>query len=241
MEKVRISKILSERGVCSRREADAFLEKGWVYVDGVQANLGERMTPGQQVTLDPRAEQALGRQITVLLNKPVGYVSNQPEKGYPAALSLIRPENQFLTARDDRAFEGRHLVGLAPAGRLDIDSQGLLILTQDGRLARRLVGSHTVEKEYLVRVTGTLAERDLRRLNHGMVLDGEPLRPAMVSWQNREQLRFVLTEGKKRQIRRMCEAVGLTVTGLKRIRIGRVRLGALPVGKWRYLGRDEDF
>lgn len=241
MEKIRISKVLSERGVCSRREADAFMEKGWVYLDGVPATLGERMAPGQRVTLDARAEQALGRQVTILLNKPVGYVSNQPEKGYPAAVSLIRPDNQFVTGGDDRAFDRAHLVALAPAGRLDIESQGLLVLTQDGPLARRLIGSHTVEKEYLVRVHGTLSDRDLARLNRGMVLDGEPLRAARVSWQNREQLRFVLTEGKKRQIRRMCEAVGLTVTGLKRVRIGRVRLGALPPGKWRYLGKDEDF
>ena len=133
--------------------------------------------------------------------------------------------------------------GLAPAGRLDIDSIGLLVLTQDGRVARQLIGEDSVmEKEYLVRV-GLAARRcittnvqeafppaQLARLRHGLSLDGQLLKPAQVDWQNPEQLRFVLTEGKKRQIRRMCEQVGLKVVGLKRIRIGRVVLGNLPVG-----------
>ncbi|MHB1942042.1 MAG: pseudouridine synthase [Acidiferrobacteraceae bacterium] len=240
MEKIRVSKFLSGQGVCSRREADVFIDKGWVYVDGTPAVLGTRIGPGQQVTLDPRAERSLGRQVTILLNKPVGYVSSQPEKGYHAAISLIRPENR-QPGSDDRAFDRTHLAGLAPAGRLDIDSQGLLVLTQDGPLARRLTASRTLEKEYLVRVEGTLSEQGLRLLTHGLVLDGEPLRPARVSWQNRDQLCFVLTEGKKRQIRRMCAEVGLNVIGLKRVRIGRVLLGALAPGKWRYLGKDETF
>jgi 23S rRNA pseudouridine2604 synthase len=135
-----------------------------------------------------------------------------------------------------------HLKGLAPAGRLDIDSTGLLVLTQDGRVARQLVGENsTVEKEYLVRVEGNLDRPSLALLNHGLELDGRQLRPAKVSWANPEQLRFVLREGRKRQIRRMCELVGLRFTGLKRVRIGRVRLGNLPVGQWRFLREDETF
>ncbi|MBC7778739.1 MAG: pseudouridine synthase, partial [Proteobacteria bacterium] len=135
-----------------------------------------------------------------------------------------------------------HARGLAPAGRLDIDSNGLLVLTQDGRIARQLIGAESqVEKEYLVRVEGRLSEAGLAQLNFGLSLDGAPLKRAQVTWQNEDQLRFVLQEGKKRQIRRMCEAVGLAVTGLKRVRIGRVRLGDLPVGQWRYLGIDERF
>ena len=98
-----------------------------------------------------------------------------------------------------------------------------------------------MEKEYLVRVTGRLSDSGLKRLNHGLELDGKPLKPAQVSWQNEDQLRFILHEGKKRQIRRMCELVGLRVTGLKRIRIGRIVLGNLPSGKWRYLRDDEGF
>ncbi|HAF01759.1 MAG TPA: pseudouridine synthase, partial [Methylophilaceae bacterium] len=132
--------------------------------------------------------------------------------------------------------------GLAPAGRLDIDSTGLLVLTQDGRIARHLIGDDsTVEKEYLVRVEGELSHEDLTKLNYGLSLDGVKLKPAKVSWQNEDQLRFVLREGKKRQIRRMCEMVGLKVVGLKRIRIGSVNLGKLPVGQWRFLRADERF
>src|SRR6185436_89378 len=132
--------------------------------------------------------------------------------------------------------------GLAPAGRLDIDSTGLLVFTQDGRVAKRLIGQDSeVEKEYLVRVEGTLGEDGMQRLRHGLELDGVKLKPAQVSWANENQLRFALREGRKRQIRRMCELVGLAVTGLKRVRTGRVPLGKLPVGQWRYLRRDEKF
>ena len=132
------------------------------------------------------------------------------------------------------------------AVRLDIDSTGLLVLTQDGRIAKQLIGQDTaIEKEYLVRVQytkpGRLPDEDLRKLNHGLWMDGKPLLPAKVRWQNDDQLSFTLKEGKKRQIRRMCDMVGLKVVGLKRVRIGRVKLGDLPVGQWRYLGADESF
>ncbi|MFN3398095.1 MAG: pseudouridine synthase, partial [Sulfurimicrobium sp.] len=134
------------------------------------------------------------------------------------------------------------LFGLAPAGRLDIDSQGLLVLTQDGRIARQLIGADSqIEKEYLVRVQGKLDEAGLKRLNHGLSLDGEALKAAKVAWQNADQLRFILKEGKKRQIRRMCELVGLRVVGLKRVRIGKIKLGDLPPGQWRYLQEGESF
>ena len=142
-----------------------------------------------------------------------------------------------------RCGSGRsHLRGLAPAGRLDIDSTGLLVLTQDGRIAKQLIGQDSaVEKEYLVRVKGRFSEKGMKRLRHGLMLDGVTLKPAKVNWQNDDQLRFVLREGRKRQIRRMCELVGLYVTGLKRVRSGNVPLGPLPVGQWRYLRPDESF
>jgi 23S rRNA pseudouridine2604 synthase len=134
------------------------------------------------------------------------------------------------------------LRGLAPAGRLDIDSTGLLVLTQDGRVARQLIGEDSdIEKEYLVRVEGQLSDNGLKLLNHGLALDDKPLRPAQVTWQNEDQLKFILKEGKKRQIRRMCELVGLRVVGLKRVRIGHITLGKLPLGQWRCLGENERF
>jgi 23S rRNA pseudouridine2604 synthase len=118
----------------------------------------------------------------------------------------------------------------------------LLVLTQDGRIAKQLVGADSnIEKEYLVRVEGRLSEANLKLLNHGLSLDSKALKPAQVAWQNKDQLRFILKEGKKRQIRRMCELVALKVTGLKRVRIGKVQLGDLPVGQWRYLRSNEQF
>lgn len=243
MEKVRVSKLMSEQGICSRREADHFIERGWVLVDGVPVTeLGTRIFPNQKITLASQARNAQSESVTVLLNKPVGYVSGQAEKGYRPAITLIVPDNRYETDRSSQRFSAAHLRGLAPAGRLDIDSTGLLVFTQDGRVAKRLVGADgEVEKEYLVRVEGRLSRENLARLNHGLELDGHVLRPAQVDWQNRDQLRFILREGRKRQIRRMCELVGLKVTGLKRVRIGGVRLGDLPQGRWRYLRADERF
>ncbi len=171
----------------------------------------------------------------------MGYVSGQPEPGFQPAVTLIRPETLWSEDRGSRFAPGM-LKGLAPAGRLDIDSTGLLVLTQDGRIAKQLIGDDSeVEKEYLVRVAGQLSEQGLKLLNHGLELDGRKLRPAKVAWQNEDQLRFILREGRKRQIRRMCELVGLRVTGLKRVRIGQVRLGELPLGQWRLLGEGERF
>ncbi len=243
MDKVRISKLMAQKGLCSRREADAYIAKGWVEVDGeVVSELGTKAYPHQHIRLNPRALQRQQKRVTILLNKPVGYVSHRTDKGYKTALSLITGARQFHGTKERQTFSPQHRQGLAPAGRLDIESQGLLVLTQDGRIARQLIQEHsTIEREYLVRVTGSLDARGLALLNHGLVLDGKALKPAKVQWQNRDQLRFVLTEGKKRQIRRMCHEVGLEVTGLKRVRIGNVRLGDMPEGRWRYLRPKEFF
>jgi 23S rRNA pseudouridine2604 synthase len=249
---MRLSKRMSELGLCSRREADEWIENGWVRVDGVVVDtLGARVTPEQQIEVSPDARAAQARQVTILLNKPVGYVSGQAEDGYQPAVTLITPANHWEGDRSPARFSPSQLRALAPAGRLDIDSTGLLVLTQDGRIAKLLIGEHSgVEKEYLVRVTYGERTTDIDRhfpaekialLRHGLSLDDTPLKPAKVSWQNGEQLRFVLREGKKRQIRRMCELVGLQVVGLRRVRMGRVALGALPQGQWRYLLPDEVF
>ena len=244
---MRLSKRMSELGIASRREADEWIAKGWVRVDGqVVSELGSRVLPGQHITVDARAKFQQAQKVTVLLNKPVGYVSGQAEDGYEPAVVLVTPQNQWREDRSGTRFLREHLRGLAPAGRLDIDSVGLLVLTQDGRVAKQLIGDDSeIEKEYLVRVQLVegefLSDDQFALLNHGLELDGEPLRPARVEWVNADQLRFVLKEGKKRQIRRMCEAVGLKVLGLKRVRIGGVMLGDLPPGHWRYLRPDERF
>ncbi|RQS13991.1 pseudouridine synthase [Burkholderia sp. Bp8998] len=249
---MRLSKRMSELGLCSRREADEWIEKGWVLVDGERIDtLGTKVRPDQKIEIDERASAAQAAQVTILLHKPVGYVSGQAEDGYEPASVLITRANQWSGDRSPLRFSPQHLHALAPAGRLDIDSTGLLVLTQNGRIAKQLIGEQSdIDKEYLVRVR--FGERlldidqhfpaeSLAKLRHGLELDGVPLKPAMVSWQNGEQLRFVLREGKKRQIRRMCELVGLEVIGLKRVRMGRVMLGALPQGQWRYLSADESF
>jgi 23S rRNA pseudouridine2604 synthase len=246
---MRLSKRMSELGLASRREADEWIEKGWVRVDGrVVAELGSRVLPEQRITVDAKASNQQAQRVTVLLNKPVGYVSGQAEDGYEPALVLVTPANQWREDASGVRFLREHLRSLVPAGRLDIDSVGLLVLTQDGRVAKQLIGETSeIEKEYLVRVEPVdaagerLSEQGLALLRHGLELDGEALRPAQVEWVNDDQLRFVLTQGKKRQIRRMCEAVGLKVLGLKRVRIGSVMLGDLPSGQWRYLRAGESF
>lgn len=251
----RLNKRMAELGLCSRREADAWIGQGWVRVNGQVAGMGMQVTPGDRITVDKAAEQKQQQQVTILLHKPMGYVSGQAEDGHQPAVTLIQARNHWQGDASRNRFSPAQLRGLAPAGRLDIDSVGLLVLTQDGRVARQLIGEDSdIEKEYLVRVVWQGPQGDvtqnvqavfpteqLARLRHGLSLDGKPLKPAQVDWQNPEQLRFVLKEGKKRQIRRMCEQVGLKVVGLKRIRMGRVTLGQLPAGQWRYLAPHERF
>lgn len=234
---------MASRGMCSRREADRYIERGLVLVDGeVVSTLGTKVSPDAQIELAEAGQKRQAMQATFLLNKPIGYVSAQPEDGHRPASDLLAKDNRWKEDRSPRKFHPAQLKGLAPAGRLDIDSNGLLVLTQDGRVARRIIGEDSsVDKEYLVRVQGNLSDKGLKLLNHGLELDGKPLKPAKVTWQNKDQLRFILREGKKRQIRRMCELVGLKVVGLKRIRIGSVVLGNLPSGQWRYLRDDEGF
>ena len=251
----RLNKRMSELGLCSRREADEWIANGWVRVNGKTAQMGQPVTQADRIEVDDAARGQQAQRVTILLNKPMGFVSGLPEDGHEPAMALLQPQNRWREDRSKIQFSAAQFKGLAPAGRLDIDSIGLIVFTQDGRIARHLIGEESVvEKEYLVRVSyehlGRTIEKNvaehfprelIERLRHGLSLDGQALKPAKVSWQNEEQLRFVLTEGKKRQIRRMCELVGLKVIGLKRIRIGAVNLGNLPIGQWRYLASHERF
>jgi 23S rRNA pseudouridine2604 synthase len=284
---LRLNKRMAELGLASRREADEWIGKGWVKVNGRVAEMGMQVAPDVRIEVDKQATGAQAKQVTVLINKPLGLVSGQAEDGHEPAITLVQPQNRWAEDNARFFFHPSQLKSLVPAGRLDIDSTGLLVLTQDGRVARQLIGEDALmEKEYLVRViytgvvntlaatsaSATHAARPLPRANqptqlsriddddpvsldvqsvfpvdklkllrHGLSLDGQALQPAKVEWQNPEQLRFVLTEGKKRQIRRMCELVGLKVVGLKRVRVGNVMLGNLPVGQWRYLAPHERF
>lgn len=240
-KKIRLSKLMADKGICSRREADAYIEKGLVFVNGERVTqLGFKVDPTVRVTLDAEALKQQKELITIMLHKPVGFVSSQPEPPYQPAIKLIKPETQFTTKQQIKKLKAEHLENIAVVGRLDIDSTGLLLFTQDGRIAKKIIGENSeIEKEYLVRVQGELPKDKLKLLNHGLELDGKKLKPAKVEWLNENQLRFVLKEGKKRQIRRMCELVGLKVIGLKRVRIGNLKLGPLPEGQWRFVEKDE--
>ncbi len=240
-ELVRLSKLMSQRGLCSRREADKLIEQGLVKVNGQRVNtLGIKFADNAQIELTQRAQAMQNERVTIMINKPVGYVSGQAEDGYIPAVRLITQDTHSETDQTKRKLKPEHFKGLAPAGRLDIDSQGLLVLTQDGRIAKQLIGENTeLEKEYLVRVKGEVSQECLNTLTFGLKLDGKSLKRAKVRQLNPDQLQIILREGKKRQIRRMCEAVGLHVTGLKRVRVGELRLGKLAEGQWRYVNAEE--
>ena len=242
MTKLRLSKLMSQRGICSRREADRFIEQGLVLVDGEKATLlGTKVDQSQTVTLAAAARRQQDDLATLLLNKPAGYVSGSPEKGYLAAVTLVTAANRQNPAETTPSRRG-----LAPAGRLDLDSTGLIVFTRDGRIAKHLIGPESrIEKEYRVFVHGSLDADKLELLRHGLSLDGKPLRPARVEHiddcPKGPLLRFTLTEGRKRQIRRMCEQLDLHVSRLLRVRIGGVKLDGLEQGKWRLLRPGESF
>jgi 23S rRNA pseudouridine2604 synthase len=234
-EPQRVNKWLAQSGVCSRREAEALIADGLVSIDGeTVSDAGRKILPGQTLTLADRAQGAL-QGFTAVLNKPVGYVSGQPEPGQTPAARLL---TRAALVGEGAAPDAR--ASLPPLGRLDMDSHGLLILSNDGVLAKAIIGPQSeLDKEYLVRVAGQIAEPKLARLRQGLSLDGRQLKPAKVSVVQGQTLRFILTEGRNRQIRRMCEQVGLHVVDLKRVRIGPLKLGDLPEGRWRHLTLDE--
>ena len=238
MSEVRLSKLMSEMGLCSRREADRLIETGQVFVDGVAiTQLGTRISPDSEITLSDAARQKSARLMTIILNKPPGYVSGQAERGYPDAVSLITRLNQY-GSKDALPRLG----SLNVAGRLDIDSSGLLVLTQDGRVARQLIGPNSkIKKSYRVKVNGHITPNCLEQLRFGLELDDRTLRRATVQQAGEDGLLFELIEGRKRQIRRMCQAVGLDVRTLHRNRVGAIKLGQLPRGSWRFLSTNESF
>lgn len=235
-EPVRINKWLGQSGVCSRREAEGLIADGLVSIDGeVVRDAGRKIEKGQTLTLNQGGEEALASGFTILLHKPVGYVSGQPEPGKIPAVRLLSFKN-----RADDGYIPRRDESLPPIGRLDEDSRGLLMLSSDGVVAKAVIGpTSELDKEYLVRVVGTITESKLGKLRHGLELDGRNLRPAKVTLIRGQDLKFILKEGRKRQIRRMCEMVGLEVVDLFRTRIGPIQLGPLPEGQWRHITPEE--
>ncbi|MBS0384397.1 MAG: rRNA pseudouridine synthase [Proteobacteria bacterium] len=232
-EAVRVNKWLAQEGVCSRREAEALIASGKVRIDGARIDdPGRKIEPRQTIEVE---SDGAGSTFTAVVNKPVGYVSAQPEKNQIPAARLLTKANLV----DDSGVDTRSM-SLAPLGRLDQESRGLLLLSDDGVLAKALVGEASgLDKEYLVRVSGQVTDKKLALLRSGLELDGRALKPAKVTTVEPQRLRFVLHEGRKRQIRRMCDLVGLEVSDLLRIRIGPLRLGNLREGKWRRLSEAE--
>lgn len=233
-EPQRVNKWLAGLGICSRREAEQLIADGRVSIDGARVeDVGRKIAPGQTLVLDRAGAAGLAAQVTIVLNKPVGYVSAQPEPGQIPAARLVKAANRVGPAPPDPPDARTRL---APLGRLDQDSRGLLLLSEDGVLAKAVIGPDSmIDKEYLVAVRGAVNEGKLALLRHGLELDGLKLRPAGVRRESDGRLRFCLTEGRNRQIRRMCLAVRLEVTDLLRVRIGPIELDDLPEGCWRML------
>ena len=236
-EPQRVNRWLAQSGVCSRREAEGLIEQGLVFIDGEKvSDPGRKIAAGQTLVLNDAAEGKLAAGMTVALNKPINVVSAQPEPAQVPAVRLLTRgalvgESPSIPDRDTR---------LAPLGRLDMDSRGLLLLSDDGVLAKAVIGPDSkLDKEYLVRVTGQITEAKLMRLRHGLALDGRQLKPARITPAGEQRLRFILTEGRNRQIRRMCELVDLGVTDLLRLRIGPLKLGDLQEGRWRVVTPEE--
>lgn len=243
MDKIRISKLFSEKQIASRRTTEQWVENKWISVDGeVLASPGQTIHPHSFILLSPKAQEAVSDQVTVILNKPPGFVSTFNDPKYAHALSLIQKKNFYKPKDPERShyslsYKEFDPVKLGPAGRLDAPSRGLIIYTQDGTLAKRIIGEEsTIDKEYIVKVKGSITEDKIKKLCFGLKLDGQKLKPAEVSVIHKESktLRFILHEGKNRQIRRMCQLVDLQVVDLLRIRIGQLRLEDLPEGQWQF-------
>jgi 23S rRNA pseudouridine2604 synthase len=236
-EPVRLNKWLAQTGVCSRREADAFIADGLVRVDGERVqDAGRKLEPGQTVALEAAASAELDAQISVVVHKPVGIVSAQPEGDQVPAARLLTRDRLFGPAAQIPGSRA----SLAPLGRLDQDSRGLLILAEDGVLAKALIGPESqLEKEYVVTVAGDLTVEKLNLLREGLELDGRKLKRARIGRVAPQTFRIGLKEGRNRQIRRMCEQLDLWVTDLIRVRIGPLELGDLPEGRWRPLKPEE--
>lgn len=236
-EPQRVNKWLAQSGVCSRREAEALIGKGLVFIDGQRVDdAGRKIENGQTLVLNDSAQAILETMLSVVIHKPIGIVSSLPQDDQVDASSLLTKDALW---GEEGVIPGAGN-NLAPLGRLDRDSRGLLVLSEDGVLAKALIGPESnIDKEYMVLLTGVITPKKLELLRHGLELDGRQLRPAKVRQIHDQKLNIVLKEGRNRQIRRMAEAVELRVVDLVRIRIGPLLLGDLPEGRWRPLAGEE--
>ena len=235
----RLAKRVADLAGCSRSDAEQYIRNGWVRVDGRVVEDPAHPVAGDVVTLDPDARLEAVEPATILLHKPAGY---DTIGGRHPAAALVQPETRWTDDPSGVRLLERHFHRLTPLVPLDADASGLMVLTQDGRVWRRLTeDGDGIEQEFVVEVSGDIAPYGLRRLNHGLHYNGRALPPCKVSWQNEVRLRFALKGVQPGQLRDMCAQVGLGVVAIRRLRIGRVPLARMPEGTWRYLPVVERF
>jgi 23S rRNA pseudouridine2604 synthase len=236
---VRLATRVADLARCSRLEAERYIKGGWVSVDGRVVEDPARPVTGETVALDPEAQPEAVEPATVLLHKPVGY---DAISGRKAAAGLVQPQARWADDPSGVRMLERHFHRLTPLVPLDAEASGLMVLTQDGRVWRRLTeDGDGIEQEFVVEVSGDIAPYGLRKLNHGLHYNGRALPPCKVSWQNEVRLRFAIKGAQGGQLRDMCAQVGLGVVAIRRLRIGKVSLAKMPVGTWRYLPVGERF
>lgn len=234
-EPVRLAKRVAALLSCSRREAELYVEGGWVRVDGVVVEEPQHRVTNERVELDPGATLAALEPITLLLHKP-------PDVSGDAALRLLVPAARAADDPSGIRIVRRHFAQLAPLLPLPDPASGLAVFSQDPRIVRKLTeDAATIEQELIAQVEGQIRPDGLALLGHGLVFEGKPLPPIKVSWQNETRLRFALKGIAPALVPGMCEQVGLRVVALKRIRIGRLPMAGLPRGQWRYLQPGERF
>ncbi len=234
-EPIRLAKRVAELIGCSRSEAERYIEGGWVSVDGETVELPQRLVTTERVEVDPDARLAATEPATMLLHKPADVTLED-------AVRLVTPETH--TQEDGSGIRPlkRHLQRLSPLMPMDPEASGLLVLSQDGRVWRRLTEDYAqIEQEFVVEVRGATGPYTLGRVSHGGVYQGRGLAPCKASWQNEVRLRIAIKNVQPGELRYRCQEAGLEVIAMKRLRIGRVSLSKMPVGEWRYLPTEARF
>ncbi|MCD9006932.1 rRNA pseudouridine synthase [Luteimonas sp. XNQY3] len=236
---VRLAKRVAELARCSRSEAEQYIEGGWVSVDGRVVDMPQHMVTTEAVELDAAARLAVAEPATILFHKPAGLDAFATSD---AALAYVDANTRWSEDPTEVRLLQRHFHRLTPLAPLEADASGLMVLSQDGRVWRRLTEDlDGIEQEFVVEVTGEMPFYGMQRLKHGLQYDGHTLPPCKVSWQNEVRLRFAIKGVRPGQLRDMCAQVGLGVVWIRRLRIGRVSLAKMPVGAWRYLPVEDRF
>ncbi len=231
----RLDRRVADLARCSRTQAEQYIEGGWVRVDGEVIETPQFMVADQHIEVDPEARAESTEPATMLLHKPLGIA-------FEATAALVTPDTRADSDASGIRVLQRHFAHLVPLMPLDTEASGLVVLSQDGRVARRLKEDGAkIEQEFLVEVSGDTGPYTLGRLARGLSYQGRALPPCKVSWQNEVRLRFAIKDVRPGQLRHMCAEVGLQVVAIRRLRIGRVGLNKMPVGQWRYLPAGDRF